>query len=102
MSTEEKFIVLQEAVTKACSQKNYFIARDVAASLDFTETEQPRSMTLSLKYEYRGSDGRSIILIFHSYDPSGPFQNLPDMNKFDLKLLGTSSVEREFSCSYED
>ncbi len=102
MNTEEKFIVLQEAVTKACSQKDYFIARDVAASLGFTETEQPRSITLSIKYEYRDSGGRSIVLIFHSYDPSGPFQNLPDVNKFDLKLIGTSSVEKEFSCSYED
>jgi len=102
MNTEEKFIVLQEAVTEACSQKDYCIASDVAASLGFTETEQLRSITLSLMYEYQGSDGRSIVLNFRSYDPSGPFQNLTDINKFKLKLISTSLVEREFSCSYED
>lgn len=98
MNTEEKFLVLKDALTKACSLKDHLIVKDVAKSLGFTETEQPRSMT----HEYLGADGWSIVLIIRSYDPSGPFQNLPDVNKFDLKLICDSSVKRGFSCSYED
>jgi hypothetical protein len=32
-------------------------------------------------YTYSTPDGSSIRFHYHSYDPSGPFQNLPDTNK---------------------
>lgn len=36
---------------------------------------------------YVAGDGSAILLDFRSYDPSGPFQNLPDRNKIKLQLL---------------
>jgi hypothetical protein len=57
---------------------------------------------MNLKCSYQAQDGSSIAFEFRSYDPSGPFQNLPDVNKIKLQLLKENSVVSEVSTRFDD
>ena len=53
-------------------------------------------------YTYSAPDGSSINFHYHSYDPSGPFQNIPDTNKIKLDLLNEQQVIEEYSTQFDD
>lgn len=57
---------------------------------------------MNLKCSYEATDGSSINFSFRSYDPSGPFQNLPDVNKIHLQLLKNGDVVSEVSERFDD
>ena len=57
---------------------------------------------MRLNCSYNALDGSSVIFNFKSYDPSGPFQNIPDVNKVKLLLLQNQSVIAEVSEVYDD
>lgn len=92
---------MKSAIENACAEKNHLSVRDAALALGFVETDASRAMTLAFKYERIDPDGSSITLSFRSFDQSGPFQNLPDMNRFELKLLSHWELIEEFRAEYE-
>lgn len=57
---------------------------------------------MNLKCSHVAEDGSSIKFSFRSYDPSGPFQNLPDVNKIHLQLLKNGDVVSEVSERFDD
>jgi len=57
---------------------------------------------MNLNCSYGAQDGSSIMFSCRSYDPSGPFQNLPDINKIKLQLLQNGSVVSEVSKQFND
>jgi len=57
---------------------------------------------MSLKCSYMADDGSSIKFSFRSYDPSGPFQNLPDVNKIHLQLLKNDDVVSQIGERFDD
>lgn len=57
---------------------------------------------MNLNCSYGAPDGSSIVFSFRSYDPSGPFQNLPDVNKIKLQLLQDGAVISEVSKEFDD
>ncbi|WP_140162557.1 hypothetical protein [Billgrantia desiderata] len=57
---------------------------------------------MHLKCSYMAEDGSSIKFSFQSYDPSGPFQNLPDVNKIHLQLLKNGEVVYEINERFDD
>lgn len=102
MNTREIFASLRNALEEARSQQDSSIATSAANSFGFVESDESRNFTFAVRYSYTGSDGYSIVLNYRSYDPSGPFQNLPDINKFSLTLVNGGSEEDSYSCSFED
>ncbi|WP_141246971.1 hypothetical protein [Halomonas salipaludis] len=57
---------------------------------------------MNLKCSYMAKDGSSIEFSFRSYDPSGPFKNLPDVNKIHLQLLKNGDVVSQVSERFDD
>jgi hypothetical protein len=102
MNAHDKFLALKHAITDGCLQKNHIDVRNKALELGFIEADESKSMTLALRYESIETDGISIVLNFRSFDQSKPFQILPDMNKFSLKLILQEKILEEFNAEYED
>lgn len=46
-------------------------------------------------------DGSSIYFLYRSYDPSGPFQNLPDVNKITLILSKDGKEVDKYNENFE-
>lgn len=102
MNSQASFSSLKRAIQNACAQKNHLVVRDAALALGFTESNVSKAMTLALKYECVEPDGTSVVLSFRSFDQSGPFQNLRDMNRFELRLIAQGELIEEFKAEYED
>ena len=47
-------------------------------------------------------DGYSLHVEFRSYDPSGPFQNLPDINKITIELWQLDKLVHRDYTEFED
>jgi len=46
-----------------------------------------------LKCSFVCTDGHGVQFSYRSYDPSGPFQNLPDVNKIEVsQFLGALAI----------
>ncbi|KKC92681.1 hypothetical protein WR37_24085 [Vibrio parahaemolyticus] len=47
------------------------------------------------------SDGSRVRLYYKSYDPSGPFQNLPDVSKLQVQLIHGNAVIDELNVRFD-
>ena len=47
------------------------------------------------------SDGSGVRLYYKSYDPSGPFQNLPDVSKIQVQLIQGNTVIDELNVRFD-
>lgn len=102
MNSQTNFSSLKRTIQKACTQKNHLAVRDAALVLGFSESDESKTMTLAFKYERVEPDGTSVVLSYRSFDQSGPFQNLPDMIRFELRLMSKGALIEEFKAEYED
>ena len=57
---------------------------------------------MDLKCLYQAEDGSCMKFSYHSYDPSGPFQNLPDINKIKIELFQNSDKLEEYVLEFDD
>ncbi len=55
-----------------------------------------------LNCKYTDEQGDSVVFHYRSYDPSGPFQNLPDINKFRVELWVDGKLLELFEDSFDD
>lgn len=89
------------AIDKACETQGFLEVCDVAAQLGMAGGEVKSFNALRYEFTYSDSQGNQVTLNVRSYDPSGPFQNEPDINRFTAKLiLGghvVASHDRQYS-----
>lgn len=97
MSVRDIYENLKAAIGRAEAEKQYDIPIVLAESLGFVKRETPQPV-LAFEYMYCADDG-SIRFVYRSWDPSGPFQNLPDINRYFLSLY--EPVDR-FTLDYPD
>lgn len=95
VSAKEAFdaiLVVLDTCQKECSSAQ---ASLVAKSLGFSELATSDRQTI-VSMIYRDHFGDSVTLLERWRDPSGPFQNLPDIHRLRLVLdvAGTPPVER--------
>ena len=82
--------------------------RDDAGFLTFvrenglTTTNVPKGPILRLVHEKMFPDGWSVSVEYRSYDPSAPYQNEPDINKFETKLFHNGNLVTENRQQYSD
>lgn len=94
------FNCLKELTIKASSSRNTGIIIDEVPKMDMSILGEYNYMDLQCRHD--ASDGSAVTFRYHSYDPSGPFQNLPDTNKIDIKLIHHDQVIEEYSCHFDD
>ena len=60
---------------------------DEAVQLGMVGGEVKSFNALRYEFAYIDSEGGQVTLNVRSHDPSGPFQNEPDINRFTVKLI---------------
>lgn len=93
IAAETVFEVVREELDACVRDQSEFPASRKARSLGFVEGEKPKPQVLSY-YIYTDDVGSTVTLSQRWHDPSGPFQNLPDIHRVELALnvVGRSPV----------
>ena len=97
VKTRDIYEKVKAAIQQAASRKEYDLPMAVAEANGFSKRETSKN-NLAFECTYFGFDG-AIKLEYRSYDPSGPFQNLPDRNRYFLTLYGEAD---RYSLDYDD
>lgn len=99
----EVFEALRQGIDKAVAAENFITVCNLAEELRMEGGEEQRSASLSYRYQYQSGDGQRVSLHVRSYDPSGPFQNIPDINRFTVNLYdGQGKTLGSYERSYSD
>ena len=76
--------------------------RNAAKNLGLIEEDISTIVNIRYQYTYALPTGEKITGTMRSYDQSGPFQNLPDMNKIEMELVDNGQLIDEYRVSWED
>ncbi|MHC4050150.1 hypothetical protein [Bradyrhizobium sp. 25ACV] len=99
MRARDLYAQLKAAIERAEAQKQYDLPIDFAVANGFSKKEtSSASGGLAFECSYFADDG-AIRLEYRSWDPSGPFQNLPDINRYFLTLYEPSD---RYALDYPD
>jgi len=99
---KQVFEAMRTAIDDACRQKDQSIASRVALALGFNEIDASANFTYAIKYDLAVSPEIKLSISYRSFDPSGPFQNLPDISRFDLVLLYDNKPTKSHRNEYEE
>ena len=100
MLANEKYKNIVNKIDEAEKHKDINLLLDYLDSLGLSSVGEKNSMLAN--YELSEADGSKIKVHYHSYDPSGPFQNLPDINKTKIELFNGNNLVSEYSANFED
>lgn len=98
--------VLEKAknlINEKCANRQYNLAELTDLGFEKKSLLNPRSARLIHdEYFMQNSDASKKISVMHiCYDPSGPFQNIPDVHKFTIDYfeidVKADSMQNEFS-----
>jgi hypothetical protein len=100
MLAQGKFDLIKSHIEESAKIQNssYLVDRVREMNLDVSGEAHYYRLYCSCKE----SDGSSILFEFRSYDPSGPFQNIPDVNKIKLQLFQDNQLVSELIEQYDD
>ncbi|MCE7987202.1 MAG: hypothetical protein DYG89_39025 [Caldilinea sp. CFX5] len=101
-NAETVFTEVKKSVVEACKAKKYLLVEDKAIQLGFSKTDNSQGLMLKINFLYQVGNNERVELEFRSYDQSGPFQHLPDMNKFEVRLYKADSLRDSYSDLCED
>ncbi len=100
MLAKQKFDAIKAIVQRASKDQDAnLIVREVTKSGLVIVGE---SNYMLLNCEYAASDSTSLKFHYHSYDPSGPFQSSPDINKVKIELFNNGELVEKYEDSFED
>lgn len=97
MNIRDVYERMKVAIDQAAATKQYDVPIRFAEANGFMVRETSNT-NLAFECTYV-SEGGAIRLIYRSYDPSGPFQNLPDRNRYYLTLFEPSD---RYHVDYDD
>ena len=100
MIASKYFEIIKGYIAESVARQDSSYLVDKVRELNLKISGEANYMRLNCSYY--APDGSSVIFTFKSYDPSGPFQNIPDVNKVKLLLLQNQSVIAEVSEAYDD
>lgn len=102
ISAKDLYESLVHSIDSACASENFQEVCNLAIQMGMTGGEINSFNALRYEFSYLDDEGEIVTLSFRSYDPSGPFQNELDINRFTAKLLsGTREVE-SYDRQYSD
>ena len=100
MIAKELFDKISGYIEEAVRTQNSSPLVDKIKILNLNTEGEVNYMNLNCSFD--GQDNSSIKFAFRSYDPSGPFQNLPDVNKIKLQLLLNGVIISEINERFDD
>ncbi|NTV05712.1 MAG: hypothetical protein HGA59_04285 [Chlorobiaceae bacterium] len=100
MLAREKYQQAIEIALEAKNEKNSGIIVEKIPDIGVEIVGEKNYM--GLKCIYTAEDGSCIKFNYHSYDPSGPFQNLPDVNKIKIELFQDTEKIEECYMEFDD
>ncbi|MDN7754764.1 hypothetical protein [Burkholderia gladioli] len=94
--------LLADAIARTVAARGFNEVCEYALQLGLTGG-QTGSLT-KLEYRFEGVDesGARVELHVRSYDPSGPFQNIPDINRFTVTLTENGVQTGRYHDEYND
>lgn len=102
MSTEKLFEEMKAFVDAACNEKNHSLAVQAAEKFGFHSVPTSSLSQIFADLRYKDTTGGEISLVAKWHDPSGPFQNLSDINRIRLTLKMPGQHSIEYMGEYED
>lgn len=100
MEAKGKFETIKALVTDASKKQDAGMIVDEVRKMGLRTVGESNYMHLDCIYE--ADDKTSLKFHYHSYDPSGPFQNIPDVNKIKIQLLNSGEIVENFEISFDD
>ena len=101
MVAGEIFKTIKVAMNQAKEEQSLGLFRECCSTLGIQETDDGSLVGLRYSYKFTLPDG-TIHGSLRSYDQSGPFQNLPDMNKIEMILKCGDDVVDRYYVEWED
>lgn len=95
------FDLICKSIENACAQENLLLTRDEAVRLGMAGGDTSR-MNLSYNYTYDDQAGGVVGLHIRSVDPSGPCQNIPDINRLTVTITQHGKECGRFHGEYDD
>lgn len=103
MNAEESFEAMKAFVDAACKAKDHSFAVIAAERLGFQHIPiSGASSQVFANLRYQEPSGSEVWLVAKWHDPSGPFQNIPDINRLRLTLKVPGCNPVEHMSEYED
>ncbi|MGQ2965195.1 hypothetical protein [Methylophilus sp.] len=95
---EQIFEVLSFSINQACNEQDWYHVKRDALAYGFKQTDVSTPSAYGQRFDLVLESGIYLCLNYRSFDPSGPFQTLPVISRFEL----TFSVENEKIKSYQN
>ncbi|KOO57240.1 hypothetical protein WH43_14175 [Rheinheimera sp. KL1] len=99
---ENLFNQIKQEMNSAADMMDISYFRNAAKALGCIETDIGSTFTIRYQYTLVNNLGESIKGTLRSYDQSGPFQMLPDMNKIEMHLERNGQQVDAHFVSWED
>lgn len=95
---DQIFEVLSFSINQACNELDWFNVRRDALAYGFKQIDVSTASAYGQRFDLLIEPGIYLCLQVRSFNPSGPFQTLPVINRFEL----TYSRENERIKSYQN
>lgn len=96
------FEAIKSEMDVARNEQSLAHFRAAAKSLNLVEEDVSAVVSIRYQYSLTLPTGEVISGSMRSYDQSGPFQHLPDMNKIEMQLSNNDQIIDEYKVSWED
>ncbi|MFD1122698.1 hypothetical protein ACFQ2T_09310 [Methylophilus flavus] len=99
---EQIFEVLSFSINQACNEQDWYHVRRDALAYGFKQTDVSTTSAYGQRFDLLIEPGIYLCLQYRSFDPSGPFQNLPVTNKFELTFYTENGKIKSHQNSFDD
>lgn len=102
MDANQLYSALVTAIDDACVNRGFMEVCDAAQTLGMTGGRTTDQFKLAYSYDFADLSGQSVNLYVRSYDPSGPGQNEPDINRFTVRRSNNGREVDVYDRQYND
>lgn len=99
---EQIFEVLSFSIDQACRELDWSnVSRD-ALAFGFTQTDVSTSFSYAQRFDLAIAPNLSLCLHYRSFAPSGPFNTLPAISRFEVILAEGNDVVKSYQNGFDE
>lgn len=99
---KQVFEVLSFSIDQACSEQDWFNVRRDALAFGFTQTDVSTAFAYAQRFDLLIEPDIYLCLHYRSFNPSGPFQVLSAVSKFELTLSTGEAVMQSHDNGFDE